>query len=57
MDILIWVSGLKHRDKFKHVVSCINTMYSSVLFEIPHDLWTPYHNFGFFRWYNEAHYE
>ena len=49
-DIEIWISGLEHRYKFKAVVSCINSMYNPVLFVIPHDLWTPYHYFGVFRW-------
>ena len=56
-DIEIWVSGLKHRDKFKSGVSRINSMYKPVLFTIPHEAWTPYHNFGVFRWYNEAPYK
>ena len=48
-DIKFWVSSLEHCDKFKTVVSCINTMCNPVLFAIPHGLWNPYHNFGFFR--------
>ena len=53
-DIEIWVSGLKHCDDFKPVISRINTMYKPVLFAIPHCLWTPYHKFRFFRWYNDS---
>ena len=52
MVIKIWVSGLEHRDKFKPIVSRINNMCNPILFEITHNLWTPYHNFGVFRWYN-----
>ena len=48
-DIEIWVSGLERRDNFKPVVSHINTMYNPIIFVISHDLWTPYHNFGVFR--------
>ena len=54
-DIEIWVPGLKHCDKFKAVVSQINSMYNPVLFSITHDLCKPYHNFGVFQWYNEAY--
>ena len=47
-DIDIWISGLEHRDKFKHVISRFKSMCNPVLFAIPHKLWTPYHNFGAF---------
>ena len=57
VDVEIWVSGLKHRDAFKAVVSRINSMYNPVLFVIPPELWTPYHNFRVVRWYNEGFYE
>ena len=57
MDIEIWVSGLENLDNFKPVVLNINTMCNPILFTIPHELWTPYLNFGFFRWYNEEHYK
>ena len=52
-DIEIWLSGLEHRDNFKPIILRINTMYNSIPFTIPHDLWTPYHNFGVFCWCNE----
>ena len=54
-DIEIWLSGLKYHDSFKPVVLCITTMYNPILFAIPHDLWTTYHSFGVFCWYNEKH--
>ena len=57
MNIEIWVSDLKHLDKFKPVVSRINTMCNPILFTIPHYLWTTYQRFGIFRLYNEEHYE
>ena len=44
-DIEIWVSGLEHRDKFKAVVSRINSMYNPIIYAITHELWTPYQNF------------
>ena len=40
-DIEIWVSGLEHRDKFKAVVSRLNSMFNPILFVIPPELWTP----------------
>ena len=49
-DIEIWVSGLEHCDKFKPFVSRIKTMCNPILLEIPHNLWTPDHNVGVFRW-------
>ena len=50
--ILIWVSSLGHPDKFKAVVLRINSIYNPVLFTIPRAIWTPFHNFGVFCWYN-----
>ena len=32
-------------------------MYKPILFVIPNHLWTPYHNFGVFWWYNETQYK
>ena len=52
-DSDIWLSGLEHRNKFKHVISRFKSMCNPVLFAIPHKLWIPYHNFGAFRWYNK----
>ena len=52
MDIEIWVYGLEHHDKFKPVVTHINAMCNPILFEIPHNLCTPYHNLGVFHFYN-----
>ena len=56
-DIEIWVSGLEHCDRFKAIVSRINFMYNPILFAIPHELWTPYHNFGVYRYYNAGFYK
>ena len=53
----IWLSGLEHRDKFKHVISRFKYMSNPVLFAIRHNLGTPYHNFGAFRWYNKVWYD
>ena len=51
-DINIWLSGLKHRDIFKHIILRFKYMSNPVLFTISYNLWTLYHNFGAFRWYN-----
>ena len=37
-DIEIWVYGLEHCDKFKHVVLCFKTMCNLIIFTIPHNL-------------------
>ena len=57
VDIDIWLSGLKHRDKFKHKISRFKPMCNPVLFEIPHKLWTLYHNFGALRCYNKVRFD
>ena len=57
MDIDIWVSGLKHRDKLKAVAKNMNYLSNPTLFAIPHDLWATYHNFNAYIWYNEIFYE
>ena len=57
MDIEIWLSGLKHCDKFNAVALRINSIYSPVIFVIIQELWKTYHNFGFFYWYNQGYYE
>ena len=54
-DIEIWVSGLKHRDKFKHIVLRSKTMCNLILYAIPYNLWTPYHNFGALHRYNKEY--
>ena len=56
-DTEVWLSSLEHCDKFNPVVLRIKTKCNPVLFAIPHNLWTPYQNFGFFHWDNEEHYE
>ena len=38
VDIDIWLSVLEHRDKFRSVISHINSMYNPVFFAIPHEL-------------------
>ena len=57
VDIEIWVSSLNYCDKFKVVFLLINYMYNPVLFAVPRELWTPYHHFGVFRWYNEGYHD
>ena len=52
-DTDICLCSLKHRDKFKHVILCFKYMCDPILFAITHKLWTPYHNFGAFFWYNQ----
>ena len=56
-DIDIWLSGLKHRDKFKAAVKNMNYLSNPTLFAIPHELWATYHNFNAYIWYNEIFYE
>ena len=57
MYVDIWVSGLKHRDRFKAVIANMNTMCNPTLFAIPQELWAPYHNFSVYSgWYNECFY-
>ena len=56
-DIGIWISVLKHRDKFKHVISCFKYMCNPLLSAIPHYIWTPYHNFSAFYWYKKVRYD
>ena len=52
-DIDIWVSGLKYRDKFKDVITNMNTMCNPTLLYITQELWKPYHNFSLQSgWYN-----
>ena len=57
IDIEIWVSSLEHSEKFKPIILCFKTICNPIIFAIPHDLWTPYHNLGAFYCYNEEHYE
>ena len=48
-DIDIWLFGLEHRVKFKHVISRFKSMCNPIIFAIPHNLLTPYHYFGALR--------
>ena len=58
MDIDIWVSELEHSDKFKAVITNMNTMRNPNLFAIPTEIWAPYQNFRVYSgWYNEGLYE
>ena len=52
-DIEIWISVLENDDKLKGVVLRIKNVCNPIIFAISHDLWTAYHNFGVFHWYNE----
>ena len=56
-DIDIWVSSLKHHEKFKSFAKKMNYLSNPVFFVIPHDLWAPCQNFGVYIWYNEGFYE
>ena len=57
-DIYIWVSGLKHCNKFKAVITNMNTMCNTTLLEIPQEIWMTYHNFSIYSsWYNEGLYK
>ena len=49
--------GLGHFDQFNHIISRLNSMFNPVLFAISYELWTPYHNFRAFRWYNQYKYD
>ena len=49
-DIDIWISILKHLNKFNHAISRFKSICNPVFFKIPHELWTPYHIFRAFRW-------
>ena len=40
-DIDIWVSGLKHHDKLKAVVTKMNSLSNPILFVITHEIWAP----------------
>ena len=53
-DIYILQSGLKHCDRLKHVILRFKSMSNPVLFKTPHELFTLYHNFGYYRWYNQV---
>ena len=55
-DTDIWLSGLKHRDKFKHVILRFKSMSNPVLFAISYNLWTSHHNFWSLRWCNKVRY-
>ena len=58
MDIDIWVTNLKHRNKFKAFIKNINTMCNPTLFAITPELWSPYHNFSVYScWCNELNYK
>ena len=54
VDIDICLSGLKHRDKFKHIISRFKYTCGPVQFKISHDLRIPYYNFGASCWYNKV---
>ena len=57
-DIDIWVSCLEHCNKFKAVITNMNTMCNPTLFAIPQELLAPYHNFSTYSsWYNKGFYE
>ena len=56
-DIDIFLSILEHHDKFKHVILHFKSISNPILFAIIHDLWTPYLNFGSFRWYKNVQYD
>ena len=55
-DVDIWISGLEHRDKFKHAFLRFKYMCNPVFFTIPHKLWTLYHSFCALCWYNKEYY-
>ena len=57
-DIDIWVSGIEHCNKFKAVITNINTMCKPTLFSIQQELWAPYQNLSVYScWYNQGFYE
>ena len=56
-DLYMWLSGLKHCDKFKHVILRFKYIINSALFTTSHDLWNLYHNIKTFCWYNKFHYD
>ena len=56
-DIDIWLSSLKHCDKFKNVISHFWSMCKPVLFIISHNLLTPYPNLRALRWYKKVIYD
>ena len=51
-DIDICLSGLEHRNKFKHIILHFKYMSNPIIFAIRHEHWTPYYNFESFRWCN-----
>ena len=52
-DIDIWVSGIKHCDKFNAIIVNMNIMCNPPLLAIPQELWSTYHNFSVYSgWYN-----
>ena len=57
VGIDIWSSGLKHCNKFKHVILRFIYMCNPVLFAIPHEVWIPYHNFWASLLYNKVKYD
>ena len=53
-DIDIWVTSLKHRDKFKAFIKNIYNMCNPTLFAVTPELWAPYHNFSVYScWCNK----
>ena len=56
-DIDIWVSGLKHRDKFKSVIINMATMCNPIFLAILQEIWVLYHNFSVYNgFYNDCSY-
>ena len=57
-DIDIWVSGLKHLDKFKAVIKNTNNLYNPTLLAITTELRAPYHNSSVYScWYTKGFYK